>query len=108
HRNVTAQMLRGKLQPGHPHHWVPLIFNLSRTVHWLREAARLPAVYGSPRAQLEEVGLTALFVATVAVWAGDDSEGQERTRRFLRRRLAQADRLLAWLPPGPRAPARAP
>src|SRR5688572_13832528 len=44
HRRVTAQMLRGKLHLSHPHHWVPMVFNLSRTIQWLREAALLPAV----------------------------------------------------------------
>lgn len=94
HRRVTVQMLRGKMHLSHPHHWVPMIFNLSRTIHWLREAAMLPARYGSPRAQMEEVGLTWLFAATLWVWAGDDTSGQWRTRRFLRDRLAQADRLM--------------
>lgn len=94
---VTVEMLRGKLQPGHPHHWLPLPFSLSRTIHWLREAAQLPAVYGTRRAQLEEIGLSALFLATLAVWSRDRSEGQQRTRDFLRRRLQQADRLLGRL-----------
>lgn len=98
HRQVTAQMLRTKLHLPHPHHWVPAVFNLSRTIHWLREAARLPAPYGGRRSQVEEIGLTALFLSTLAVWCRDDSEGQERTRRFLRGRLQQADRLLARIP----------
>jgi AcrR family transcriptional regulator len=88
HRRVSAQMLRGKLHLSHPHHWVPMVFNLSRTIHWLREAAQLPAVYGSRQAQREEVGLTALFIAALLVWTGDDSLGQERTKHFLRRELA--------------------
>lgn len=96
-RRVTVEMIRAKLHPSHAHHWVPMVFNLSRTIHWLREAAALPAAYGSPRAQLEEVGLTALFLATLAVWAGDDSPGQLRTRHFLADRLEGADRLLARL-----------
>ena len=87
HRRVSAQMLGGKLHLSHPHHWVPMIFNLSRTIHWLREAARLPAEYGTRKASREEVRLTALFVATLMVWVGDDSAGQQRTRRFLRREL---------------------
>jgi AcrR family transcriptional regulator len=87
HRRVSAQMLRGKLHLSHPHHWVPMIFNLSRTIHWLREAARLPAEYGTRKANREEVRLTALFVAALMVWVGDDSAGQQRTRRFLRREL---------------------
>ena len=95
HRRVSVQMLAGKLWPFHPHHWAPLIFNLSRTILWLRDAAALDA--GSPRRELEEVGLTWLFLLTLLVWADDESEGQARTRRFLRRRLADADVLMALL-----------
>jgi AcrR family transcriptional regulator len=95
HRRVSVQMLAGKMWPFHPHHWVPLIFNLSRTILWLRDAAALDA--RSPRRELEEVGLTWLFLLTLLVWANDDREGQVRTRRFLRRRLADADALMALL-----------
>jgi AcrR family transcriptional regulator len=87
HQRVTAQMLRGKLHLSHPHHWVPMIFNLSRVIHWLREAAQLPAPYGTRRASMEEITLTAVFVATLLIWTRDDSVGQERTRTFLRREL---------------------
>ena len=80
-------MLRGKLHLSHPHHWVPMIFNLSRVIHWLREAAQLPAPYGTLRASMEEITLTAVFVATLLIWTRDDSVGQERTRTFLRREL---------------------
>lgn len=97
HRRVTAEMLRVKANPSHPHTWVPMVFDLSRTVHWLREAAELPAVYGTRRADTEEIGLTWLFAATLWVWCRDETEGQERTRRFLRRRLDQADRAMARL-----------
>lgn len=105
HREVTMQMLRGKMHLSHPHHWVPVIFSLSRTVQWLREAAMLPATYGTRRAQVEETGLTALFVATLRVWGRDETEGQQRTRRFLHGRLASADRMMVSLwgpgrPPG--------
>jgi AcrR family transcriptional regulator len=95
HHDVTAEMLRGKLHLPHAHHWVPMVFDLSRTIQWLREAALLPATYGTRRAQMEEVGLTALFLATLAVWCRDSTPNQERTRRFLRRRLMAADRLMA-------------
>jgi AcrR family transcriptional regulator len=87
HRRVTAQMLRCKLHLSHPHHWVPMIFNLSRVIHWLREAAQLPAPYGTRRASIEEITLTAVFVATLLIWTRDDSVGQERTRTLLRRQL---------------------
>ncbi len=105
HHRVTAEMLRGKLHPPHPHHWVPMVFDLSRTIHWLREAALLPARYGSRRANMEEVGLTWLFVAALWVWVRDPTPEQQRTRRFLRRRLDEADRVMAtiWGPGSPPA-----
>jgi len=87
HRRVSSQMLWGKLHPSHPHHWVPMVFNLSRTVHWLREAARLPAEYGTRKAEREEVALTALFVGALLLWSSDESVGCERTKQFLRREL---------------------
>ncbi len=57
----------------------------------------LPATYGTRRAQIEEIGLTWLFVATLWVWARDDTLAQQRTRRFLRNRLDHADRLMTCL-----------
>lgn len=92
HKRVTGQILLGKLYPGHPHFVAALVFRLSRTVQWLREAALLDGA--PPRRQIEEIGLTWLFVATVARWATDTSPGQARTRAFLKARLANADRLL--------------
>ncbi len=49
------------------------------------------------RRQVEEIGLTLLFLATLAVWLGDETPGQEHTRRFLERRLADADQGMARL-----------
>jgi AcrR family transcriptional regulator len=92
HRATTAQMLQAKLYVSHPHHWVPLIFELSRLMHWFLDAARIAST-GRAR-QLAEVGLTAIFLATLRIWLRDDSMDCERTRRYLRRRLAAADR---WL-----------
>jgi ubiquinone biosynthesis protein COQ9 len=94
HRAVTRQMLVGKLYPGHPHFVAALVVRLSRTVQWAREAALLRG--GPPLRQLEEIALTWLFVATVAVWAVDGSDGQQSTRRFLAARLRDADRLRTW------------
>jgi hypothetical protein len=83
-------MLEAKLYLSHPHHWVPMIFDLSRLVHWFLDAARIAST-GRTR-QLAEVGLTAILLATLRVWRRDDSAGQERTRVYLRRRLEAADR----------------
>jgi AcrR family transcriptional regulator len=95
HRAVTGEMLRAKLYPSHPQHWVPLIFDLSRLIHWFLDAARIAST-GRAR-QLAEIGLTAIFLGSLRVWLRDDSAGSERTRSYLRRRLAAADRLLARL-----------
>lgn len=90
HRRVTRQILLGKLYPGHPHHFAALVTRLSRTVQWLREAALLDAP--PPGRQVEEIALTWLLVATVAVWSADGSDDQATTRRFLRNRLRDAAR----------------
>jgi len=95
-RAVVGQMLATKLYPSHPHHWVPMIFHLSRLIQWLRDAAGLDA--GGKRRQVEEVGLTLLFLVTLRVWLGDETEDMSVTRRFLRLRLNEADTLLASLP----------
>jgi AcrR family transcriptional regulator len=91
HRRVVGSMVRAKLHPSHPHHWVPMVFSLSRLIHWALEAARLDA-RGLPR-QAEEVGLTLVFLRALRVWLGDGSPGQRRTRAFLRRNLGWLDRL---------------
>ena len=93
HRAVAGQMLAEKLYPSHPHHWGPLIFNLSRTIHWLLDAAGDDSA--GRRRQIVEIGLTGIFLATLRVWTRDESEGQTQTRDFLSRRLEAGDRLLA-------------
>jgi AcrR family transcriptional regulator len=85
HRRVVGEMLRTKLYPSHPHHWGPMIFNLSRLIQWVREAALLDA--GGRRRQIEEARLTCVFLQTLRVWLRDETPGQEFARRFLDRRL---------------------
>jgi AcrR family transcriptional regulator len=92
-REVAREMLGEKLYPSHPHHWAPLIADLSRLIHWFLDAARIAST-GRQR-QLAEIGLTTLFLASLRTWLRDDSAGQERTRDQLRRGLEAADR---WLP----------
>ena len=95
HRRVAAEILRGKLWPTHPHHWVPLVFNLSRLVHDMLDTARIPGE-GTLRA-FQEVGLTFVLLATLGDWARDRSKAQAWTKRRLRRRLARAGRAAACL-----------
>jgi AcrR family transcriptional regulator len=95
HREVTVAMLEAKLYLSHPHHWAPLIFDLSRLVHWFLDAARIAST-GRAR-QLAEIGLTAIFLAGLRVWRRDDTVGQERTRGYVRQRLTAADRWMSRL-----------
>jgi hypothetical protein len=88
HHAVTVQMLDAKLYPSHPHHWVPMIFDLSRLVHDFLDVARIAST--GRRRQLAEVGLSAIFLASLRDWRRDPEAVRER----LRRRLASADRLL--------------
>jgi hypothetical protein len=94
HRTVTLQMLDAKLYPSHPHHWVPMIFDLSRLVHDVLDVARIAST--GRRRQLAEVGMTAIFLATLRDWRRDP----ERASKRLRQRLAGADRWLARLGKG--------
>ena len=95
HRAVTGQMLRAKLYPGHPQHWVPLIFDLSGLVHWFLDVARIAST--GRRRQMAEIGLTVIVIGSLRVWLSDDSAGSERTRSYLQRRLDAADRWLTRL-----------
>jgi len=95
HRAVSAQMIGQKLYASHVHHWLPMIFSLSRQVHWILDAAQIES-RGRQR-QAEEVGGTLVVLATLRVWCRDDSDGQERTRAFLLKRLSQGDQVMARL-----------
>lgn len=98
-RDVARDVLRTKLYPGHPQHWVPLVFDLSRLVHDLLDAARVPG-QGRVR-QLQEVGMTGIVLVTLAQWLRDDSAGQTATKDRLARRLAAGGRLLTLMEPRP-------
>jgi len=91
HRRTACDMLRTKAHLSHPHHWVPMAFNLSRLMHWALDAAHLDS-RGLAR-QAEEVGLTLAFLRALAAWRRDATPGQERTRTVLRRSLGWLDRL---------------
>jgi AcrR family transcriptional regulator len=85
HREATLSMLRDKAWPSHPHHWVPMVFDLSRLIHWWREAARLDR--GGVARMAEEVALTWTFLATLGAFARDTDPGLAGTRRALARAL---------------------
>ena len=70
-----------------------MVFSLSRLVHLILDAAMIDN-YGRQR-QADELGGSMLVLATLWVWAGDDTPGQERTQAFLARRLEQGGCLMA-------------
>jgi AcrR family transcriptional regulator len=94
HHAVTVQMLDAKLYLSHPHHWVPMIFDLSRLMHDFLDTARIAST--GRRRQLAEVGLTLIFLATLRAWR----RRPERASARLSRRLLAADRRLAKLNQG--------
>ncbi|WP_051559967.1 DAHP synthetase I family protein [Marinobacterium jannaschii] len=97
YHRVTAQMLGAKLHFPHIHHWLPMVFDLSRLVQFWREAAGLHA--GGRRRQVEEVFLTGIFLATLRTWCRDESLQQWQAHERLLSLLARAERAAAfWLP----------
>lgn len=107
HRRVTRQMILNKLEPGHVHYQIAGLLRVSRTVQWLREAARREATL--PWRAIEETLLTSLYLAVFGYWMWDGSAGSARTREFLRRRLDWAEWLRGRAPQAARpAPERPP
>ena len=97
YHEVTAQMLGSKLHPPHIHHWVPMVFDLSRLVQLWRDAAGLHD--GGRRRQLEEIALTGIFLATLREWCRDQSPQQAHTRSRLLESLDRAERAAeSWFP----------
>lgn len=94
HAKLAGEMLLTKAWPSHPHHWVPMVFNLSRLVHWWLDAARIE--HSGLRRMAEEVALTALLLRAILAWQADaragEAEALPRTARVLRRGLAWLDR----------------
>ncbi len=104
HRQVTRQMIYGKLEPGHIHIQIPGLLRVSRTVQWMREAAQRDGTYA--RRALEETGLTTIYLMTFFHWLHDCSRDFNRTSRLLDCSLARAewlDRLVYGRPYTPRA-----
>lgn len=90
---LALEIVRAKLHPSHAHHWVPLVFDLSRLVHDFLDVARVPGK-GAFRAG-QEIALTAITLAMLRDWARDASPDAATTRRRLRRRLGRSGALAA-------------
>lgn len=89
HRQAARAILRYRLQPEHVHLQVLGAKRVSRTVQWFREAARIRST--SWRREVEEAGLTAIYLAVFARWLFDDSPMQSSSQALLHRLLAAGE-----------------
>lgn len=94
HRRVTREMILNKLEPGHFHIQIPAVMRISRTVQWIREAARRRATF--LHRALEETCLTSIYLATFCYWMRDDSPRSQNTRDLLQNLLGTAGLLINW------------
>lgn len=81
HKPVTRQMILSKCEPGHIHIQFPAVMRISRTVQWMREAARRDATH--LHRALEETVVTSIYLMSFIHWLNDDSPDAVRTRRLL-------------------------
>lgn len=95
HRSLAVGMLGYKFHPEHLHLQARGVARISRTVQWIREVSMLPSI--GWRRDLEEAVLTTIYLTTFSYWLTDTSPGAERTRGFLRRLLAGAEKAALWL-----------
>jgi ubiquinone biosynthesis protein COQ9 len=95
HRRLVRGMLGYKFQPEHIHLQVRGIMRISSTVQCMREVALLPST--GWRRELEEAGLTSMYLLTFSCWLTDGTPNAQRTRRLLERLLDAADRPALWL-----------
>jgi hypothetical protein len=80
---------------------------ISRTVQWMREAARVRDAY--LHRALAETVLTGIYLATFVYWMGDGSPSSTSTRQFLDALLRGAERwALPSFVPATAAPPREP
>lgn len=97
HRTVVKQMLFNRLEPGHLHIQLPMLFRISRTVQWMRELCKRNNIF--IKRATEETVLTTLFLTAVSVWLRDTSDAAIDTRNQLQRRIQQAIKLEKLWPP---------
>ncbi|MBM3535053.1 MAG: TetR family transcriptional regulator [Alphaproteobacteria bacterium] len=86
HRQASLDMIQAKLYPSHPHHWVPLVFNLSRLVQWMLDAAECPAT--GRRRQATEIAVSALVPAALWRWRRGDNQS---VKDFVSDKIAQME-----------------
>ena len=81
-----------------------LVCCAKRSMRWMLEAAGVPT--GGIIGKIQIKGLLAIYMATLRVWLGDDSEDMGKPMAFLDKRLARAEtvmnRACGFLRPGRR------
>jgi len=97
HQTVVKQMLINRMEPGHLHIQLPMLFRISRTVQWMRELCKRNNTF--IKRATEETVLTSIFLATMADWLRDHSDAAIDTRSQLQRRIQQAIALEKLWPP---------
>ncbi len=92
HRQASLAMLQAKLYASHPHHWIPLVFSLSRLVQWMLDVAGCRA--GGRRRQATEVAVSALVPVALWRWRrGDDGAVKALVADRLRAMERRLDRI---------------
>ena len=76
------------------------------SMRWMLEAAGIDT--GGPAGELRAKGLALIWLDAFRTWQADDSEDMARTMAHLDRRLAMAERMLAFLRRADRTAAQAP
>ncbi len=93
HRNITREILQYKMLLLHVHLQLHGLTRISRTMQWLCEAAMLESLDRSTQRELEEAGITSIYLVTFRHWLSDDSDDSEKTRQLLSRLLNRAEKL---------------
>ena len=73
HRRITREVLQYKMLPLHVHLQMHGLTRLSRTMQWLCEAAVLESLDSSTRRELEETGITGIYLLSFRHWLSDDT-----------------------------------
>jgi AcrR family transcriptional regulator len=93
HRSITREILQYKMLLLHVHLQLHGLTRISRTMQWLCEAAVLESLDRSTQRELEETGITGIYLVTFRHWLSDDSDDSEKTRLLLNRLLNRAENL---------------
>jgi AcrR family transcriptional regulator len=93
HRQITREILQYKTLLLHVHLQLHGLTRISRTMQWLCEAAVLESLDRSTQRELEEIGITSVYLLTFRYWLSDDSTNNGNTRKLLSSSLNRAEKL---------------